>query len=203
MDRLEGRVRDYVREVEVKRLALLEPPRQWAQEEAGEMVESMPGQGLGAIGQGLGSGGGSSHPLLTLGVSESVAEGGDVMEYGASDQRGGGGTSTGRYTAAPGPGLGQGTGLGQSQGAGRALAVSFNVDDQNDGNSDYTTHQSLAPTPGLAPASGPGLTPGAGATEQTQSLDPELLENIVLQESVIDQLGVETLEAFVTQVINP
>ena len=188
-------MRDYVREVEVKRLALLEPPRQWAQEEAGEMVATIPGQGLGTIGQGLGTGGGSTHPLLTLGVSESVAEGGDVMEYGESDQMGGGGTSTGRYTAALGPGLGQGTGLGQSQGTGRALAVSFNVDDQNDGNSDYTTHQSLA--------SGPGPAPGPAPTEQTQSLDPERLENIVLQESVIDQLGVETLEAFVTQVSNP
>ena len=66
--RLEGRVREYVREVEVKRLALIEAPRQWGQEEAGEMAATAPGQGLGP-------GGASTQPMLALGMSGSVTEG--------------------------------------------------------------------------------------------------------------------------------
>ena len=165
MGRLEGRVREYVREVEVKRLALVEAPRQWVAEEVGEMTATTPGPGLSP---GLGQG---------LGMSGSIAEG------DASGQ---------------GLGFSPGPGLGTVQG--KALAVSFNMGDRVDttptqitttGTSSNGRSGGTQPSPGQ----GPGL-----ASEQPVALDPELLENILLQESVIDQLGVDTLEAFVTQV---
>ena len=171
MGRLEGRVREYVREVEVKRLALVDAPRQWVAEEVGEMTATTPGLGLGqGLGLGLGQG---------LGMSGSIAEG------DASGQ---------------GLGFSPGQGLGTVQG--KALAVSFNMGERGDttptqitttGTSSNGRNSGTQPSPGQ----GQGL---ASAPEQPVALDPELLENILLQESVIDQLGVDTLEAFVTQV---
>ena len=142
-----------------------------------------------------------------LGMSGSVTEG-DALEYGESDQRGVGLiSSTGRYTSSPGQGLGQGLGpgqgLGQGQGQGRASTVSFNVGSRGALPTSGSGHGSGHGT-GTRPSSAPGqgLATGPGA-EQPTVMEAELLENILLQESVIDQLGVDTLEAFVTQVTDP
>ena len=140
-----------------------------------------------------------------LGMSGSVTEG-DALEYGESDQRGVGLiSSTGRYTSSPGQGLGQGLGPGQGlgQGQGRASTVSFNVGSRGALPTSGSGHGSGHGT-GTRPSSAPGqgLATGPGA-EQPTVMEAELLENILLQESVIDQLGVDTLEAFVTQVTDP